>query len=107
MLFDAIFVSLFVAGWLFCGLLPWLGSSIATRGHAGLRFLPLCLFAAVAAGFAVPILGLTDTTGIWVSFVAAFAAPALLLAARRLSLGTTHDLVNVRAEPSPATKERE
>jgi hypothetical protein len=99
MLFDAIFVSLFVAGWLFCGLVPWLIVSIATHGHAGLVYLPLCLFTAVVAGLAVPILGATDSTGLWVSFAVALVAPSLLLAARRFSLGAAH-------ERPVATKER-
>lgn len=89
MLFDAIFISLFVAGWLVCGLVPWLILSVATRGHAGLLNLPLCLFTGVVAGLAVPVLGLDNTAGIGVSFGAALVAPAMLLAARRFALGAT------------------
>ena len=60
MLFDTIFISLFVTGWLICGYVPWLAWSVATRGHAGLIYLPLCLFAGVVGGMAVPTLGLSD-----------------------------------------------
>lgn len=87
MLYDAIFVSLYVSGWLICAFLPWLALSVATRGHAGLAYLPLCLFVGVVAGLAVPVFGLTDALGFWLSFVVAFAVPTLILAARRFSLG--------------------
>ncbi len=86
MLFDAIFLALFVAGWTVAGGLPWLALSVKTRGHAGLPYLPLCMFTGVVAGLAVPIMGLDNTTGIWVSFASAFVAPSLLLVVRRFSL---------------------
>lgn len=86
-MFTLIFVSLFVAGWLLAGLVPWMVFSVATRGNAGLSNLPLCLFAGVVGGLAVPVLGKDDAAGIWLSMLAALAVPALLLVARRLSLG--------------------
>ncbi|MEO8539182.1 MAG: hypothetical protein ABI577_05530 [bacterium] len=85
-MFAAIFVSLFVAGWLLLGFLPWLVLSVTTRGNAGLANLPLCLLTAVVAGLAVPLLGKDDGAGIWFSMLAALVAPVLLLAARRFSL---------------------
>ncbi|MCE7927481.1 MAG: hypothetical protein HUU14_05355 [Dehalococcoidia bacterium] len=87
MLFDAIFLTLFVTGWALCGLAPWLALSVWTRGAAGLHYLPLAVFTGVVGGLAVPILGREDATGIWLSFIVAVAAPTLLLAARRFSLG--------------------
>jgi len=87
--FTLIFMSLFLAGWLVCAAAPWFALSIKTRGSAGLRYLPLCLFAGVVAALAVPILGLDDGRGLALSFVVAFLAPALLLAARRFSLPRT------------------
>ena len=86
-LFEVIFLGLLMTGWLIVGILPWLVVSVATRGDAGLANLPLCLLAAVVAGLLVPIVGLTDGTGLWLSFVAALVAPSGLMAARRLSLG--------------------
>jgi hypothetical protein len=85
--FTLIFVSLFVISWLFLGFIPWLVLSVATRGNAGLVNLPLCLFAAVVAGLAVPLLGKNDFAGLWLSGLAAIVAPSLLLAARRFSMG--------------------
>ena len=86
MLFDAIFLSLFFSGWLICGFIPWLVVSVATRGEAGLAYLPLSMFAGVVAGLAIPVLGADGSKGIWLSFVAALSVPSLLLAARRFSL---------------------
>lgn len=96
-MFTLIFVSLFVAAWLFLGLVPWLVLSVATRGNAGLANLPLCLFAGVVGGLAVPLFGKDDATGIWLSMVAALAVPSVLLAARRLSLGA---LAQARHQPA-------
>ncbi len=87
-MFTLIFVSLYVVSWLVLGFLPWLALSVATRGNAGLANLPLCLFAAVVAGLAVPLLGKDDMAGIWLSGVAAVTVPSLLLAARRFSMGS-------------------
>ena len=88
-MFTLIFMSLFLAGWLVCAAIPWFALSVKSRGNAGLRYLPLCLFAGVVAALAVPVLGLDDGRGLALSFVAAFSAPALLLAARRFSLPRT------------------
>ena len=85
-MYTLIFVSLYVIGWLILGFIPWLVLSVATRGDAGLGNLPLCLFAAVVAGLAVPLLGKDDAAGIWLSALAALVVPALLLAVRRFSL---------------------
>jgi len=102
-LYDAIFVSLYVVGWLVSAFVPWLVLSVATRGRAGLAYLPLCLFVGVVAGFAVPIFGLTNALGLWLSFAAAFLVPALLLAARRFSLGgVDHLAVSTTMVTEPA-----
>jgi hypothetical protein len=84
-MFDLIFMGAFFAGWLFCAYLPWLAVSVMTKGNAGLRYLPLCLLAGAVAALAVPLLGLDDARGLWLSFLAAFLAPAALLAARRFA----------------------
>lgn len=93
-MFTLIFISLFVSAWLLLGLMPWLVLSVATRGNAGLGNLPLCMFAGLVGGLAVPLLGKDDLAGVWLSMAAAVLVPALLLAARRMSLhplaGTPH-----------------
>ena len=85
MLFTLIFVSLYVLGWMALGFAPWLALSVYTRGHAGLRYLLLSVFAAVAGGLAVPTLIRDDGLGIVLSFAAAFALPCLLLIARQVA----------------------
>jgi FtsH-binding integral membrane protein len=85
-LFTAIFLGWLVAVWLFCAFVPWVALSVATRGNAGLINLPLCLFAGVVGAVAVPLLGMTDATGLWLSFAVAAVVPALLLAVRRFSM---------------------
>lgn len=84
MLFDALFVGLFVLGWLACGTLAWLVGSVLTRGNAGIITLPLAGFAAVAGGLVVPFLGFTGIGGLAGSFVAASALAALVTFARIL-----------------------
>lgn len=98
MLFEFIFVSLFVVAWLICGFVPWLALSVCTRGGAGLINLPLCLFAAVVAGLAVPLLGVTGVPGVWISVGAAVAVPSLLLGLRRLSLHDSTSTPRVQQE---------
>jgi hypothetical protein len=102
-MYQAIFIGLFVVGWLVCAYVPWLALSIATRGNAGLGNLPLCLLAGLAGGFAVPLLILDDANGLWLSFVMAAALPSLLLVARRISLAAHAG--NRRAAPPPAVPE--
>ncbi len=98
-MYTAIFVSLYIAGWLICAFVPWLALSVATRGNAGLGILPLCLFAGVVAALAVPVFGLTGVTGFWLSFLIAALVPAVLLALRRFSL---HDAT--LGEPTPRSR---
>lgn len=82
MLFDALFIGLFVLGWFACGTLAWLVGSVATRGNAGLGTLPLAGVAAVAGGLVVPFVGFTGVGGLAGSFVAATGFAALVTFAR-------------------------
>jgi hypothetical protein len=95
--FTLIFIGLFASAWLLLGLAPWLVVSVATRGNAGLGNLPLCMFAGLVGGLAVPLLGKDDLAGIWLSMAAAVVVPSLLLAARRMSLGA---LASTRHQPA-------
>ena len=83
MLFELIFLTLYVSGWLALGFVPWLVLSVITRGNAGLRYLPLSMFTGVIGGLAVPLLYRDDGRGLILSFVAALALPALVLAIQR------------------------
>lgn len=84
MLFDAIFITLFVLGWLVLGFLPWFILSVATRGNAGMRYLLPSMSAGVVGGLAVPLFR-DDGLGLALSFVVAFVLPTLLLTAQRVS----------------------
>lgn len=79
MLFDLIFLSLFMVGWLLCAYVPWVALSIATKGNAGMVLLPLCLFTGVVAAMAVPVVGFDGPNGLKASFVVAFLASAAML----------------------------
>ena len=98
-MFTLIFVSMYVISWLFLGFIPWLALSVATRGNAGLLNLPLCLFTAVVAGLAVPLLGKDDFAGLWISGLAAIAAPSALLAVRRFSMGAREPVASRSEAP--------
>lgn len=80
-MFSAIFLGLFLTGWLVAAYLPWAAWSVATKGDAGVQFLPLCLFAGLVCALAVPLLGADGTTGLWLSFPAAALASLATLAA--------------------------
>lgn len=97
-MFTLIFVGLFLAAWLFLAFVPWLAVSVFTRGNAGLGNLPLCLFAGVVAALAIPVLGMEDERGIWLSMVAALVAPALLLAVRRMTFVSLNNPVAGESE---------
>lgn len=99
MTFENIFLTLFVFGWLLCGAVPWLVSSVLSRGTTGLAYLPLSMFAALVAGLAVPALGKSDGTGLLMSVVAALVVPSLLLGARRFSLGAAPRGQSLATEP--------
>ena len=104
MLFDLIFLTVFSIGWLVCAFVPWLALSVATRGDAGLGYLPACLAVGIVAALVVPLLGLTDGRGLAFSFVAAAAAPSLLLGAGRLSRASRSALAEQR-RAAHSTKE--
>lgn len=105
MLFSLIFLSIFVAGWLCCAFVPWLVVSVWTRGDAGLGNLLLCLIAGVVAAMAVPLLGMDDAKGLFVSFVVAFAVPAGLLAVGRYTRGSRRAVAQGRRAAAQAAGE--
>ena len=94
-MFEAIFLTLIVGGWLIAASFPWFLLSVATRGNAGLGMLPLSWVAGLAVAFAVPLFGADDGNGLRLSFVVAFLVPAVLLAIRRFSLSATRELRSV------------
>ena len=102
MIFDLVFLGAFVAGWLGCGYLPWLLLSVASRGNAGLGRLPVALFGGLVGALAVPLLGLDNATGLWLSFLVAFLTSATLLALARLAFEVE---ANSESAPSAGASE--
>ena len=96
MIFDLVFLGAFVAVWLGCAYLPWLVLSLSTRGRAGLGRLPLALFGGLVGALAVPLLGLDNATGLWLSFLVAFLSSATALGLARLAFEVQAD-----SEPTP------
>jgi len=99
--FDALALTLLVAAWTVFGAIPWLVLSVVSRGNAGLAFLPAAMLTGVVGALVVPIVGATGLTGLFVSFPAALAASAALLAARKLRLSASHP-----ADPAALQGER-
>ena len=88
------FVLLFFALWCILGLLPWAVAAVLSRGRGALLALPLALAGAAASGVLVPLLGLRDALGFFISLPAALGGGALTSAAgialaRRLAGSST------------------
>jgi len=96
------FVLFFFAVWCFLGLITWAVAAVIARGRGALPALPLGLAAASAAGVAVPLAGLDDAAGFFLSIASALLAGAIAsaagirLAQKLWPTQTTHGL------PSPA-----
>lgn len=99
MTFEAIFLTVFISAWVACGSIGWLVFSVATRGHAGLVLLPVCMVTGLIGGISVPLLFRDDAWGILVSLVVAVAASLVLLAAHRFSLGAIGERAAVPTTP--------
>ena len=69
MTFEAriLFVVLFFSAWAFLGLLAWAAVAVLRRGRTALLALPVSLAAACAFGVFVPLVGMRDATGFFVS----------------------------------------
>jgi hypothetical protein len=65
---DALFISLFVAGWLLCAGLVWLILAAQRRGSAALATLPASLVIGVLAALLLPVLGFRDGRALLLSF---------------------------------------
>ena len=93
MTFEArvLFVVLFFSAWAFLGLLAWASVAVLRRGRGALLALPVSLASACTFGVFVPLVGLRDATGFFVSLALAvlgsFLGYALVIAlARRFGL---------------------
>jgi hypothetical protein len=71
------FVLFFFAVWCFLGLLAWCMAAIFARGRGALPALPIALAAACAGGVAVPLIGLDNAPGFFLSLAIAFVSGAI------------------------------
>ena len=71
------FVLFFFAVWSFLGLITWAVAAVIAHGRGALPALPLALAAASAAGVAVPLAGLDNAAGFFLSLATAFLAGAI------------------------------
>ncbi len=76
MLFDAIFLALFVGAWLLLSLLSWITLSMRRRAYGALWAAPFAALGGVAGGVLVPLAGLDNALGIGVSMIAALLGSA-------------------------------
>jgi len=75
-LFDAIFLILFVATWLVISSLSWIALSLRRRARGALWAAPFAAVGGVVGAVLVPVAGLTNELGIGVSMIAALAGSA-------------------------------
>ena len=66
------FLIFFFLCWTIVALFPWIAAALYVRGRGAAIALPLAVVAAWAAGVFVPLVGMRDVTGFFVSLVAAF-----------------------------------
>ncbi len=77
MLFNVIFLILFVAAWSFLALLSWIALSVPRRARGALWAAPFAFLGGIGGGALVPLAGLDDEVGIGVSMIAAVVCSAL------------------------------
>ncbi len=77
MLFNVIFLILFVAAWSFLALLSWIALSVPRRAQGALWAAPFAFLGGIGGGALVPLAGLDDEVGIGVSMIAAVVCSAL------------------------------
>ncbi|MCY3567486.1 MAG: hypothetical protein OXH38_02580 [Chloroflexi bacterium] len=76
MLFDAIFLFLFVATWLLISSLSWIALSLRRRARGSIWAAPFAALGGVGGAVLVPVAGLTNELGVGVSMIAALAGSA-------------------------------
>lgn len=77
MLFNVIFLILFVAAWSFVSMLSWIALSLPRRARGALWAAPFALLGGIAGGAVVPLAGLDNELGIGVSMIGALVISGL------------------------------
>ncbi len=68
------FLIFFFLCWTIVAFFPWIATALYVRGRGAAIALPLAVVSAWAAGVFVPLVGMRDVTGFFVSLLAAFFA---------------------------------
>ncbi len=68
------FLIFFFLCWTIVAFCPWIVTALYVRGRGAALALPLAVVAAWAAGVFVPLVGMRDVTGFFISLLAAFLA---------------------------------
>ena len=71
------FLIFFFLCWTIVALFPWVAAALYVRGRGAAIALPLAIVAGWAAGIFVPLVGMRDVTGFFVSLLAAFLAACI------------------------------
>ncbi|MDO8617117.1 MAG: hypothetical protein Q7T33_15510 [Dehalococcoidia bacterium] len=105
------FVLFFFLVWCFLGLVPWTIAAVIARGRGALLALPLALAAAAALGVSVPLAGLRDAGGFFLSLPAALLGGALgafagIALSRRLAIPPAEERPGIAAAPSLRARKR-
>ena len=93
------FLIFFFLCWTIVALFPWIATALYVRGRGAAIALPLAVIAAWAAGVFVPLVGMRDATGFFVSLVAAFLAAT---AGSIAGIAFARRLETARARPAAA-----
>ena len=91
------FLIFFFLCWTIVALFPWIATALYVRGRGAAVALPLAIAAAWAAGIFVPLVGMRDVTGFFVSLLAAFLAAS---AGSIAGIALARRLETARARPA-------
>ena len=92
-----LFVLLFFSAWAFMGLVAWAAVAVFRRGEGAIFALPVSLAASCVAGALLPVAGMRDAVGFFLSLPAAHAGSLL---------GYALTLALLRRFPPPAPERR-
>lgn len=72
-----LFVLLFFSAWAFMGLMAWAAVAVLRRGNGAIFALPVSLAASCAAGVLLPVAGMRDAFGFFLSLPASLVGSLL------------------------------
>jgi len=97
------FLIIFFICWTIVAFIPWIATALYVRGRGAAIALPLAVVSAWAAGVFVPLVGMRDATGFFVSLLAAFLAAS---AGSIAGIAFARRLETARARPAAEPTDR-